>query len=490
MTIAIDGIGLATAQGSVSDILRSDAPREVTELPWTPNKWNVSRICFSAKEIDSSLTGSARWQALAKRALSGVDSSRKTPLLVASCNGSAAEVWEEAFDTSILLAGTPWAGDRLPVFSSSCASGIHALYAARQLLLAGAVDEVLVLAVDTLAQSNHENFESLRVLAEKTSAPWQSTSSGFILGEAAVVLRLVRTTDEATMLHGPELGSDLIGHDGLSCVLEQVSQQDTGLILGQGTGPFANDAAELAAFSAFVDKSVPIATPLTHFGHTLGASGLLAVALGALIHQSGSVPTSIANLANETTDHRTYCRGGPLWPPSVETRPIRNTLFQTKGGHGGPPLQYVLASCRALNGACGATMVGGGAHETMKRRNDVWQKGALPGPLMNETLKRLAEEAITHRPPNPPDVLIFRMDKPLTPPPAAIIGGRLLPSAVLEITPGFASQLIARCWGFSGPALCLVGDVDSDPYGLTNALNVFQVNLRGTGDKRAIEWNI
>ncbi|HEU4933414.1 MAG TPA: beta-ketoacyl synthase N-terminal-like domain-containing protein, partial [Pyrinomonadaceae bacterium] len=309
MTIAIDGIGLATAQGSVADILRSDAPREASELPWTPNTWNVSRVCFPAKEIDSSLIGTARWQALAKKALSDVDSSRKTPLLVASCNGSAADVWEEAFDTNVLLAGTPWADDRLPVFSSSCASGIHALFAARQLLMSGAVDEVLVLAVDILAQSNHENFESLRVLAEKPSAPWQSTSSGFVLGEAAVVLRLVRGNDEATLLHGPELGSDLVGHDGLSCVLGQVSPQNTGLILGQGTGPFANDTAELAAFSAFVDKRVPISTPLTHFGHTLGASGLLSIALGALMHQTGSIPTALANLANETTDHRTYCRG-------------------------------------------------------------------------------------------------------------------------------------------------------------------------------------
>jgi hypothetical protein len=87
------------------------------------------------------------------------------------------------------------------------------------------------------------------------------------------------------------------------------------------------------------------------------------------------------------------------------------------------------------------------------------------------------------------------MDKPLSPPRSAVIAGRLLPSAVLEITPGFASQLIARCWGYTGPALCLVGDVDTDPYSLTNALResgqtVFQVNLRGTGDQRAIEWNV
>jgi len=478
MTIAIKNIGLATAQGSVSEILRSEFPRPAAELPWSPNKWNVSRVCFPATEIDSSLTGAARWRALAKRALSDVDSTGKTPLLVASCNGSAAEIWEDAFDTSALLAGTPWADDRLPVFSSSCASGIHALYAARQLLMSGAVDEVLVLAADILAQSNHENFESLRVLAEKASAPWQSTSSGFVLGETAVVLRVVRGAT-GVVLRGPELGSELLG------VLEQVSPQDATLILGQGTGPFENDAAELAALAAFVDKSVPITTPLMHFGHTLGASGLLAVALGALIHQSGSVFSSLANNLNETMDHRTYCRGGPPWPPLHGT--------QTRGGHGGPPLQYVLTTCKALNGACGATLVGGDAHETEKIRNDGWKMGARPGPLMNETLRRLAKEALAQRPPTPPDLLILRLDKPLAPPPSAIIGSRLLPSAVLEITPGFASQLIARCWGFNGPALCLVGDVDTDPYNLTNALresglNIFQVNLRGS--KRAIEWNV
>jgi hypothetical protein len=152
----------------------------------------------------------------------------------------------------------------------------------------------------------------------------------------------------------------------------------------------------------------------------------------------------------------------------------------------------VLTTCRALNGACAATVVGGHPHAKTQRPKDGWRKSVRPGSLMNQTLKRLASEAIEHRPTNPPDVLILRMEKPLSPPASAIIGDRLLPSAVLEITPGFTSQLIARCWGFSGPALCIVGD---DVYGLKNAfqesgLKVFQVNLRGSGDNRAIEWNV
>jgi len=453
--IAIKEIGLATAQG-------------IADLPWTPNKWNVSRVCYPAHGIDSSLSGVARWQALVHRAFADLDCSGKPPLLVASCNGSAGEHWEEAFNTRDLLAGTVWENDCLPVFSSSCASGIHALYAARELLTSGAVKEVVVLAADILAESNHENFESLRVLAEKPALPWQSTSTGFILGEAAVVLRLVRANsdDGLPTLHGPELANDLVDHDGLSDVIEALSPVSPGLILGQGTGPYANDAAELAAFATFVDKKVPIATPLSHFGHTLGASSLLSIALGA------GLP-SLPNSTGTTMDGRPICRGGPPWPPVVE----------------------VLATCRALNGACAATSVGRISHATTQRRKGSWKKSVIPGPLMNPVLKEVAAEALEQRPAEPPDVLILRLERPLGPASSAIIGRRLLPSAVLEITPGFASQLIARCWGYTGPALCLVGNVDVDPNGLRNVLcesgaDVFQVNLRGSGDNRAIEWNV
>ncbi len=443
MSEYVSGIGLASAQGGHEEIIGLQAPRPASELLWTPNRWNVSRWCYPALGVDSTLTGVERWRALAKKALDDLGGgrasiSRNTPLLVASCNGSAAgfqtETWEQAFDTSVLLKDTPWAGDRLPVFSSSCASGIHALYAAQQLIESGAVREVIVLAVDIISQSNHDNFEGLRVLAEQPGPAWQSTSTGFILGEAAVALRLTKH-DESIAL---ALQSELDDHDGLRGVLESLSPQNVSLILGQGTGPFENDRAELAAFSEFAGNDVPVITPLTDFGHTLGASGLLSVALGI-----------------------------------------------SKG-------RNVLITCRALNGACAAVIVGVPAKA--QRRKEGWRNTSTPGPLMNATLKRLAAEALDYRPSAPPDVLILRLERPLSPPSTAFIGDRLLPSAVLEITPGFASQLIARCWGFTGAALCLVGDVDTDVYGLKNALresgsNVFQVNLRGSGDNRAIEWN-
>jgi len=49
---------------------------------------------------------------------------------------------------------------------------------------------------------------------------------------------------------------------------------------------------------------------------------------------------------------RSYCRGGPPWPPGAELDlnntpdgPERNS---TPGGHGGPPLQYVPCYLMAI----------------------------------------------------------------------------------------------------------------------------------------------
>ena len=60
-----------------------------------------------------------------------------------------------------------------------------------------------------------------------------------------------------------------------------------------------------------------------------------------------------------------------------------------------------------------------------------------------------------------PDVLVVRLDAPLVPTDAERVGKRLLPSVVLEITPGFIAQLLAKTWGFCGPALTLVGGSDA-----------------------------
>jgi hypothetical protein len=120
-----------------------------------------------------------------------------------------------------------------------------------------------------------------------------------------------------------------------------------------------------------------------------------------------------------------------------------------------------LVVCRALGGACAAAGVGVAARP-IAAATPAWTAPAAPPPLRLPLLRRIAAEALAHRPAVPPGALLVRLDAPLVPPDDAQVGGRLLPSVVLEITPGFVAQLVARAWGYGGPALCLVGGTDAD----------------------------
>jgi hypothetical protein len=480
MNVVIASVGLATAQGGVFDVTHEAALRPPAQLSWPADRWTTCHSSYGAAGIGPTLSGSARWSALARQALQECFGSNtpspETPLLVASCNGAAAgfdpDNWRHAFDSQALLEGTGWASKSLPVFSTSCTSGLHALYLARQLLLAGYADEVSVLAVDILSPASHDNFEVLRVLSD-TPSPWQAASRGFMPGEAAVALRLVRTpgAEGAPGIDGPTLGNDLQGHDGLSTILSELKPRNLKLVLGQGTGPFESDGLELSALRASVSPDVPLSTPLAHFGHTLGASSLLSVALAALACRA---PGLLPVLSMDA-------------PAAVDGRPLFN----------GPARgDNILVTCRAMSGACAATCVGPST-QTRPRSVREWYPLGQRSALMHPTLRHLASEALRYRPQAPPDILLVRMDEPLLPDERAGIGGRLLPSAVLELTPGFVSQLIARCWGHTGGALCLVGQMEGDRITsemveacVENGLTVSRINLRGGGvDERAVEWN-
>ena len=428
--IAVAGVGLCSAQGTAREVVAGGVPTGPAPLPWPPSPRASCAIGFAARGIDPALRGAVRWRALADVARADLGGARDTPVIAASCNGGAdaasADDWAGAF-ASLGLAG--------PIASAACASGLHALWLAATRIAAGA-EEVIVLAADILAAVNHDQFESLRLLTE-TPAPWQPTATGFVPGEAAVALRLVRARDGDGLvrLHGPMLAHDRDGVDALAELVAGVPAGAIATVLGHGTGPAAADDRELAALAP-LPRAVPLATPLVAFGHTLGASGLLAVAL-AVLGQSRALDA----LAMP-------------WPVASDGR----VLGRARGD--------ALVACRALGGACAITRVsvgvGVGVGVGVSGSSPTPTPTPTPTPLRTPQLRRLATELAARRPTSPPAAILVHLDAPVVPPADARIGGRLLPSVVLEMTPGFTAQLVARAWGYAGPALCLVGRADAD----------------------------
>ena len=481
MSITIASIGLATAQGSAAEILSGKPPAPPRQVPWPLHPRTQCRVCHPARDVPNNLAGSDRWRALARAALDECQRSprRGTPLVVASCNGGAGSTetarWVQAFDARSLLAGTPWAGQPVPIVSGSCASGLHALFLAAR-LLTEEVPEVIVLAVDILSPANHDNFEALKVLARHPETPWQATSHGFIPGEAAVALRVTRSGAEpGVQAEIPVLRQDLDGEDGLRDVATAFRSRAHSVVVGQGTGPWAVDAVELSALDSLSDLTTPITTPTLHFGHTLGASGLLSLSLVALAQQLGELPPALR-----------MPRGA-----AGTGRPLADRMPSADSAGG------LLVICRALSGACAAIEVAGAREPATPWRQTSYRPSAAPEPAAHSVLRMIMADAPRVRPVAPPDVLLVRLEAPLVPAPSGMIGNRLLPHAVFEITPASIPRLIARVWGYRGPALCLVGDSSTDASAdpivaacRTGGGTVAQIRVRGTGYERSLDWDV
>lgn len=426
--VAVAGIGLCTAQGTAAEILAGGDVSPPRPLPWPSSPRATCTLGFAARGLDPELRGAARWRVLADAALVELGGRRDVPIIVGSCNGGAdgdEAGWRTAFASL---------GSDAPIASAACASGLHALWLAMTRIAAGE-DEVIVLAVDVLSRANHDNFEALRVLSVEP-APWQPTSSGFIPGEAAVALRLVRgrEADGLPRVSAPALAHDRGNVDALAQVVRTVTagkdvSRAIAAVIGQGSGPVVVDRRELAALRGAVGDDVPLSTALTSFGHTVGASSLLSVVLGVM-QRDRDVPIRALVTSGSGLDGR--------------------PLGTAKGSS--------LVACRALGGACAALIVDpAGGPTAATAAPSAWVPPSPSPPLRVPVLRQIAEEALAHRPGEPPGALIVRLDTPLVPPADASIGGRLLPSVALEITPGFVAQLVARVWGYGGPALCLVG---------------------------------
>jgi beta-ketoacyl synthase-like protein len=508
--MVITGVGMATAQGSAAEVGAGEPPSPPSPLPWPARASAQARTFRPARRAEGE--GMARLAELAARALDelgprdaveprphgraldelgprdAVDElgparaagrpwwrATSEPIILASCNGGAAtfqrDDWRASFELGRAL------GIDSPVVSAACASGIQALYLARCMLAAGA-PAATVLAADVATQPSHDNFESLRIVADEL-APYQPDASGFTVGEAAVAVRVARAGPGVPLV-GPVLGHDLDDDDALRRVLAALRCAPE-LVLGQATGPAAADRAELAAIASRVDARVPLATASHHFGHALGASSLLSVALAALARDGISRALALP--------HATAADGRPL------------VTGVARGAE-------VLVACRALGGACGACVVGAElddgnslAHAPSVGRGDrraqiassdphAWSTQIAPPPMRHAFLRALATDARERRPAEPPDLLVVTLDAPLEPPDDAWVGTRLLPSSVLELTPGFVAQLVARTWGYAGPAVTLVG---GNPANLLAACRstherVFQLAIRGMDDHRDVEW--
>lgn len=189
---------------------------------------------------------------------------------------------------------------------AACSSGLHALHRAARAVAQGECGRALVVAADaSLHPLFTGSFTRLGVLAPADSAgkrrcePFGASGEGFFLAEAAAALLIESSPAEAPLAWIEHTAiaadaTDLIAIDpqtqSLRAALRRAAGEGPlGFVHAHATGT-GHDAHERAAIAAIAAADVPVFSHKRWLGHSLGAAGLVSVALSALAHHHRRTP--------------------------------------------------------------------------------------------------------------------------------------------------------------------------------------------------------
>ncbi len=203
----------------------------------------------------------------------------------------------------------PW-----QMISNGCSSGLDALGMAWMAVGSGVAPRAVVVAVDLpLIAALLQDFRDTGLLSTNgVNDPFANNTSGFFPAEAAVALTLERDNTGRPRLCRLEhycANSDaydtlMIPDDGggiEACVRSAVQAGESGKVVAlcpHATGTLNHARVEPPALLRALDgRLVPLLPLKPQTGHTLGASGLLDVALLAACMADGWLPAALPGLA-------------------------------------------------------------------------------------------------------------------------------------------------------------------------------------------------
>jgi 3-oxoacyl-[acyl-carrier-protein] synthase II len=257
-------------------------------------------------------------------------------------------------------------GSRLTL-GAACASGCHALGRAALMLACGEAKRAVVVAVEASVHPLFVgSFGRLGVLSRcGVCRPMDRRRDGFLLSEAAaaICVESAPTASGDIVIDRWAMGADashLTASDPTGAATERLLRQVIGrgsfdsdaidMVHAHATGTPMNDATELAAIDRVLGEYAAsktcafsygresplgdlqrheLARPLVYshkaaLGHSLGASGLVAVAINCMCHRNDIVPGNIHTTEPLDATHVMIDAG-------IKRRPIRRSIVLAAG---------------------------------------------------------------------------------------------------------------------------------------------------------------
>jgi len=197
--------------------------------------------------------------------------------------------------------------------STACASGATALAVGADLLRSGEADAVVAGGYDILCRFVMRGFNALRALTCDEIRPFDRRRSGLLLGEAAALVLLRRSSEVSR----PRLGM-LLGYGSASdafhisapdpqgrgverasrAALAQAGLQadEIDFVSAHGTATPLNDRVETAALKRVLGaraQAIPVNSIKASLGHTMGAAAVLEAIMCLLAGRHGLIPPTL-----------------------------------------------------------------------------------------------------------------------------------------------------------------------------------------------------
>ncbi len=189
--------------------------------------------------------------------------------------------------------------------NTACTSSANAVIEARNLIYAGVMEYAIVLGVEIFSQTMSNGFSSMKLLSLELQRPFDNSRDGLVLGEAIAAV-LVGKEESSWRLRGAysncnSLNITSVGADGAEYAqvmqeamkLSEVCADDICTLKAHATSTPSNDLSEINAIKKLFSPSMTFTGIKPYIGHTLGACGVLELAIFMSCIDEGFIPKTL-----------------------------------------------------------------------------------------------------------------------------------------------------------------------------------------------------
>ena len=211
--------------------------------------------------------------------------------------------------------------------NTACTSSANALLEASNMITAGVFEYAVVLGIEIFSPIMSSGFYAMDLIARSVPRPFDLDRDGLVLGEAIAGIVLGGDKTKWSLEGGfSNCNSQTItsvSPSGDECVeVMQKALRNSGVkaeeitvLKAHATGSYSNDLAEISAIGKVFGPSVKFTALKPYVGHTIGASGVLEIALLMGAVDESFIPKTlfckqpISSEYTPLTEHEP-CKGG------------------------------------------------------------------------------------------------------------------------------------------------------------------------------------